>query len=144
LYLKICNSSENVSTRMLWKIRLVLFLLISFICTSIQISFDFLIWDRHNLFEGRSPIMFRGRHEKVMYYFFQVLFKVFLKFVIWLELSLFDCVTEDWRYVWLQKKTYKIYRSFKRSYIDQNILYYNKNKIQIQMSILFPNIFETK
>jgi hypothetical protein len=144
LYLKICNSSENVSTRMLWKIRLVLFLLISFICTSIQISFDFLIWDRHNLFEGRSPIMFRGRHEKGMYYFFQVLFKVFLKFVIWLELSLFDCVTEDWRYVWLQKKTYKIYRSFKRSYIDQNILYYNKNKIQIQMSILFPNIFETK
>jgi hypothetical protein len=144
LYLKICNSSENVSTRRLWKIRLVLFLLISFICTSIQISFDFLIWDRHNLFEGRSPIMFRGRHEKGMYYFFQVLFKVFLKFVIWLELSLFDCVTEDWRYVWLQKKTYKIYRSFKRSYIDQNILYYNKNKIQIQMSILFPNIFETK
>ena len=144
MYLKICNSSENVSTRMLWKIRLVLFLLISFICTSIQISFDFLIWDRHNLFEGRSPIMFRGRHEKGMYYFFQVLFKVFLKFVIWLELSLFDCVTEDWRYVWLQKKTYKIYRSFKRSYIDQNILYYNKNKIQIQMSILFPNIFETK
>jgi hypothetical protein len=144
LYLKICNSSENVSTRMLWKIRLVLFLLISFICTSIQISFDFLIWDRHNLFEGRSPIMFRGRHGKGMYYFFQILFKVFLKFVIWLELSLFDCVTEDWRYVWLQKKTYKIYRSFKRSYIDQNILYYNKNKIQIQMSILFPNIFETK
>ena len=144
MYLKICNSSENVSTRMLWKIRLVLFLLISFICTSIQISFDFLIWDRHNLFEGRSPIMFRGRHEKGMYYFFQVLFKVFLKFVIWLELSFFDCVTEDWRYVWLQKKTYKIYRSFKRSYIDQNILYYNKNKIQIQMSILFPNIFETK
>ena len=144
MYLKICNSSENISTRMLWKICLVLFLLISFICTSIQISFDFLIWDRHNLFEGRSPIMFRGRHEKGMYYFFQVLFKVFLKFVIWLELSLFDCVTEDWRYVWLQKKTYKIYRSFKRSYIDQNILYYNKNKIQIQMSILFPNIFETK
>ena len=31
LYLKICNSSENVSTRMLWKIRFVLFLIISFI-----------------------------------------------------------------------------------------------------------------
>ena len=28
--------------------------------------------------------------------------------------------------------------------IDWNILYYNKNKIQIQMSVLFPNIFETK
>ena len=35
LYLKICNSSENVSTIMLWKILLVHFLLISFICTSI-------------------------------------------------------------------------------------------------------------
>ena len=54
-----------------------------------------------------------------MYYFFQVLFKVSFKFIIWLELSLF--------------------RSFRRSYI-----YYNKIKIQIQMSVLFPNIFETK
>ena len=44
----------------------------------------------------------------------------------------------------LQKKSYKIYRSFKRSYIDRNILYYNKNKIQIKMFVLFPNIFETK
>ena len=31
MYLKICNSSGNVSTRMLWKILLVLFSLISFI-----------------------------------------------------------------------------------------------------------------
>ena len=30
-------------------------------------TFTQLIWDRHNLFEGRSPIMFRGRHEKAMY-----------------------------------------------------------------------------
>jgi hypothetical protein len=30
-----------------------------------------------------------------MYYFFQILFKVFLKSIIWLELSLFDWVTED-------------------------------------------------
>jgi hypothetical protein len=29
----------------------------------------------HNLFEGRSPIIFRGNHEKGMYYFFQVLLK---------------------------------------------------------------------
>jgi hypothetical protein len=29
-----------------------------------------------------------------MYYFFQVLFKVFFKFIIWLELSLFDCVKQ--------------------------------------------------
>ena len=36
-----------------------------------------LIWDRHNLFGGRSPIILRGRHEKGMYYFFQVLSKVF-------------------------------------------------------------------
>ena len=43
-----------------------------------------------------------------------------------------------------KKKLYKIFRSFKRSYIDRNILYYNKNKIQIQMFVLFPNIFETK
>jgi hypothetical protein len=43
-----------------------------------------------------------------------------------------------------KKKSYKIFRSFKRSYIDRNILYYNKNKIQIQMFVLFPNIFETK
>jgi hypothetical protein len=91
-------------------------------------------------------------------------FKYFLKFfflIIWLKLSLFDCLTEDWRYVCLpKKKLYKIFRSFKRSYIDRNILYYirsfkrsyidrnilyyNKNKIQIQMFVLFPNIFETK
>ena len=45
LYLKICNSSENVSSGMFWKIRLFLFfLLISCICTSIRISFDFLIY----------------------------------------------------------------------------------------------------
>jgi hypothetical protein len=31
-----------------------------------------------------------GWHEKEMYYFFQILFKVFLKSIIWLELSLFD------------------------------------------------------
>ena len=103
-----------------------------------------LIWDRHNLYEGRSPIILRGRHEKGMYFFFQVLFKIFF-LIIWLELSLFDCLTEDWRYVCLpKKKLYKIFRSFKRSYIDRNILYYNKNKIQIQMFVLFPNIFETK
>ena len=37
MYLKICNSSENVSTRMLWKIRFVLFLIISFIYIYIYI-----------------------------------------------------------------------------------------------------------
>ena len=57
-----------------------------------------LIWDRHNLFEGRSPIMFRGRNEKGMYYFFQVIFKVFFKFFIWL-----DCTTTNSDiYLWLQ------------------------------------------
>ena len=43
-----------------------------------------------------------------------------------------------------KKKSYEIFRSFKRSYIDRNIPYYNENKIQIQMFVLFPNIFETK
>ena len=38
-----------------------------------------IIWDRYNLFEGRSPIMFRGRHEKECI-FVQVLFKVWFKF----------------------------------------------------------------
>jgi hypothetical protein len=33
--------------------------------------------DRHNLFEGRSPIILRGRREKGMYFFVQVFFKVF-------------------------------------------------------------------
>ena len=108
---------------------------------SVDVSM-FLIWDRHNQFEVRSPIMFRERHEKGMYYFFKYFLKFFFKFIIWLELFLFDCVTEGWRFA--KKKSYKIYRSFKRSYIDRNILYYNKNKIQIQMSVLFPNIFETK
>jgi hypothetical protein len=37
LYLKISNSSENVSTRMLWKIHFVLFLIISFIYIYIYI-----------------------------------------------------------------------------------------------------------
>jgi hypothetical protein len=79
-----------------------------------------------------------------MYFFLKYFLKCF--FIIWLELSLFDCLTEDWRYVCLPKKikSHKISRSFKRSYIDRNILYYNKNKIQIQMFVLFPNIFETK
>ena len=36
-----------------------------------------IIWDRHNLSEGRSPIILRGRREKAMYFFFQVLFKSF-------------------------------------------------------------------
>ena len=48
-----------------------------------------IIWDRHNLFEGRSPIILRGGREKGMYFFF----KYFLKkkiLIIWLELSLFD------------------------------------------------------
>ena len=62
-----------------------------------------ILWDRCNLFEGRSSIMLRGRYEKGMY-FFSSTFKVWFKFTIWLELSLFDCVTEDWRYVCLQKK----------------------------------------
>jgi hypothetical protein len=39
---------------------------------------------------------------------------------------------------------FDFYEDQLRSYIDQNILYYNKNKIQIQMFVLFPNIFETK
>jgi hypothetical protein len=102
---------------------------------------DSLIWDRYNLFEGRSPIMFRGRHEKEMYYFFQVLFKVF--FIIYYLAGVISLWLCNWRLkvcLFAKKKSYKIYRS----YIDRNILYYNKNKTQIQMSVLFPNIFETK
>ena len=41
-------------------------------------------------------MMFKGRHEKGMYYFFQVLFKVFfLIYYLAGVISLFDCVTED-------------------------------------------------
>jgi hypothetical protein len=40
---------------------------------------------------------------------------------------------------------HKMVSSFIRQALQyRNILYYNKNKIQIQMSILFPDIFETK
>jgi hypothetical protein len=46
-----------------------------------------LIWDRHNLLEGGSPIILRGRREEGMYYFFSSTFNFF--FIIWLELSLF-------------------------------------------------------
>jgi hypothetical protein len=40
-----------------------------------------LIWDRHSLFEGRSLIILRGRREKGMYFFFQVLFIFFLNYL---------------------------------------------------------------
>ena len=60
-------------------------------------------------------------------------------------------INQSWLFNWklkvclcAKKNSYKIFKSFKRSYIDRNILYYNKNKIQIQMFVLFPNIFETK
>ena len=71
--------------------------------------------------------------------FFKYLLNFFFKLIIWLELSLFDCVT----CLFAKKKSYKIYRSFKRSYIETYFTII-KNKIQIQMSVLFPNIFETK
>jgi hypothetical protein len=74
-----------------------------------------------------------------MYYFFQVLLKFFFKLIIWLELSLFDCVT----CLFAKQKSNKKYRFFKRSYIETYFTII-KNKIQIQMSVLFPNIFETK
>ena len=96
-----------------------------------------IIWDKHNLFEGRSPIMFRGRHEKGMYYFFQVLFKAFfliyyLAGVISLWLcSLFVC----------QKKSYKIYRSFKRSYIET---YFTIIKIRFKFRCLFSFLIYSK
>ena len=45
-----------------------------------------LIWDRHNLFEGRSPIILRGRREKGMYYLL-VLLKFFFKLFGWSYLS---------------------------------------------------------
>ena len=48
-----------------------------------------LLWERHNLFAGRSPIILGGRREKGMYlFFFKYFYKLFL--IIWLELSLFD------------------------------------------------------
>ena len=74
--------------------------------------------------------------------FFQVLFKVFL--FGWSYLPLTVQLKTEGMIACPKKKLYKIFRSFKRSYIDWNILYYNKNKIQIQMFVLFPNIFETK
>ena len=83
--------------------------------------------------------MFRGGHEKGMYYFFQVLFIYFFKLIIWLVLSLFHCVS----CLFAKRKSYKKYRSFKRSYIETYFTIIT-NKIQIQMSVLFPNIFETK
>jgi hypothetical protein len=103
-----------------------------------------LIWDRHNLFKGRSPIILRGRREKGMYFFSQVLFNYFFFNYLAGVISLW---LFNWRLkvcLFAKKKSYKIFRSFKRSYIDRNIPYYNKNKIQIQMFVLFPNIFETK
>jgi hypothetical protein len=68
-----------------------------------------------------------------------IFFQVLLNLIIWLVLSLFDCVT----CLFAKKKSYKKYRSFKRSYIE-TFFTIIKNKIQIQMSVLFPNIFETK
>ena len=85
--------------------------------------------------------MFRGRHEKKMYYVFQVLFKVFLKIYYLAEvISLWLC---NWRLkvcLFLQKKkSYKIYRSFKRSY--RNILYYNRNRYFNIIKNNFRHIF---
>ena len=47
MYLKICNSSENVSTRMLWKICFVLFLIISYIYIYSILSNFQIQWDRY-------------------------------------------------------------------------------------------------
>ena len=65
-----------------------------------------------------------------------IFFKYFLKFFFNL---LFDCVAEDWRYVCLQKKkSYKIYRSFKRSYIET---YFTIIEIGISISLgIIPGI----
>jgi hypothetical protein len=43
---------------------------------------SFLIWDRQNLFEGRSPITLRGRREKGMYYFFSSTFNFFFNYLV--------------------------------------------------------------
>ena len=54
---------------------------IIFRCASIHGRAGFILWDRHNLFERRSPIILRGRREKGMYFFFQVLFIFFLNYL---------------------------------------------------------------
>ena len=40
-----------------------------------------LIWDRHNLFEGRSPIILRGRREKGMYFFSKYFLNIFFNYL---------------------------------------------------------------
>ena len=78
----------------------------------------------------------RGRHEKEMYYFFQVLFNVFFK-IYYLAgvISLWLC---NWR-LFAKKKSYKIYRSFKRSYIET---YFTIIEIGISISLgIIPGIF---
>jgi hypothetical protein len=81
--------------------------------------------------------MFRGRHEKGMYYFFQVLLKVFFKIYylagvisLWL-CNLFVC----------KKKSYEIYRSFKRSYIET---YFTIIKIRFKFRCLFSFLIYSK
>ena len=45
------------------------------------VYYSYLIWDRHNLFEGRSSIILRGRREKGMYFFSFLLSKGFLNYL---------------------------------------------------------------
>ena len=69
--------------------------------------------------------------------FFKYFLKCFLKFIIWLELSLFDCVT----CLFAKKKSYKIYRSFKRSYIET---YFTIIKIRLKFRCLFTFLIYSK
>jgi hypothetical protein len=62
-----------------------------------------IIWDGHNLFEGRSPIILLGRREKGMCFFY----------IIWLELSLFD--------LWLFRSFY-LRRSSAENLVERDFL----------------------
>ena len=68
-----------------------------------------IIWNSHNLFEGRSPIILRGRECII---FFQVLFKGFF-LIILLELSLFD--------LWLFRSFY-LRRSSAENLVERDFL----------------------
>jgi hypothetical protein len=49
-------------------------ILIIFMTTTSVFSNVYLIWDRHNLFEWRRPLILRGRREKGMHNFFSSTF----------------------------------------------------------------------
>ena len=71
-----------------WSLYCLCFFHLPLLITPFVIFKPFLIWDRHNLFEGRSPIILGGRREKGMYFFFKYFLIIFFKLFGWSYLSL--------------------------------------------------------